>query len=286
MEAGSSLVPEDAEGPRAPLTPEADAFHRQRTGAGGLSFLATASAEELIARCPGVVALLPRIRAALMAQSENGAGLLFDLGAFNADDLKLIGEVMGEGEVAGTVALPDGVVAQIGESVFAGLWRVRFMAASGELLADYAEVSAVPQAVRRAAAMTLPEVAFGALPEGAMNVGPVLVEISDRARRHMAGAPNHVISLSLLPMSEVDIAFLMQSLGTGPVRLFTRGYGRCLIQASAVHNVWSVQFFNAADTMLLDTIEIGDVPEVARAAVEDFRESAGRLGEIEEAYFQ
>jgi hydrogenase-1 operon protein HyaF len=50
--------------------------------------------------------------------------------------------------------------------------------------------------------------------------------------------------------------------------------------------VWSVQFFNTMDTILLDTVEIGDVPIVACAAEEDFRDSAERLREIEDAYFR
>jgi hydrogenase-1 operon protein HyaF len=46
-----------------------------------------------------------------------------------------------------------------------------------------------------------------------------------------------------------------------------------------------VQFFNATDAIILDTLEIGEVPAAARAAEEDFRDSAERLREIHEAYF-
>ncbi|WP_237154049.1 hydrogenase expression/formation protein [Oryzibacter oryziterrae] len=256
------------------------------TGTGALSFLATSNAAALIARCPAIADMLPKITAALEVQSETAPGILFDLSPLNPDEALLITEVLGEGEVAATVALPDGVVAQIQESVFAGLWRVRFTSATGELLADYAEVSAVPQAIRRAAAMTLPELSIGDAPAGLMNAMPVLTEIADRARRYEPDAPSHTISLTLLPMSPEDIEFLMASLGTGPVRIVSRGYGTCRVQATAIHNVWSVQFFNAMDTLLLDTLEIGGVPVVASAAEEDFRDSAERLREIEEAYFR
>ena len=70
------------------------------------------------------------------------------------------------------------------------------------------------------------------------------------------------------------------------MRIVSRGYGTCRIQATAIHNVWSVQFFNVMDAMLLDTIEIGDVPVTAQAAEADFRDSAVRLREIEVAYFK
>lgn len=256
------------------------------TGTGTLAFLATVDAEALIARCPGVARLMPEIAAALDRQTAAAPGILFDLATLGEEETRLISEILGEGEVAATVALPDGVVAQISESIFAGLWRVRFVGADGGLLADYAEVSAVPQAVRRAATMTLPHVNIGDIPDGVMNAPPVLHEIAARAARYRPDQPNHVISLTLLPMLPDDIALLTDRLGNGPVRIVSRGYGTCRIQATAIHNVWSVQFFNVMDAMLLDTIEIGDVPVTAQAAEADFRDSAVRLREIEEAYFK
>jgi hydrogenase-1 operon protein HyaF len=58
------------------------------------------------------------------------------------------------------------------------------------------------------------------------------------------------------------------------------------VLATGLRDVWSVQFRNAMDTTILDTLEIGDVPAAARAANEDFQDSAERLGEIIEAYFR
>jgi hydrogenase-1 operon protein HyaF len=275
------VAPEWAESPVV-LQPDSGGARR----AGALSFLATTGAEAMVARCPGVAALLPRLVAALEQQTASAPGLLFDLAVFGAEEVALISDVLGEGEVSAVAALPDGVVAQVQESVLAGLWRVRFTDAGGQVIADYAEVSAIPQVVRRAAAMTLPELAIGEAPEGAMNVMPVLAEIRDRARRRLPGDAAHTISLSLLPMTPEDIGFLQASLGAGPVRIVSHGYGSCRIQATAVHGVWSVQFFNSMDTILLDTVEIGDVPIVACAAEEDFRDSAVRLREIEDAYFR
>lgn len=263
-----------------------DSAPRQTTGTGALAFLATSDAEAMIARCPGVAKLLPEIAAALDRQTAEAPGILFDLSVLTDEERLLVTEVFGEGEVAATVALPDGVVAEIGESVFAGLWRVRFVGVDNQLIADYAEVSAIPQAIRRAAGMTLPRLDIGDLPEGIMNAPPVLSEIAERAANHRPGAPNHVISLTLLPMLPEDIDLIVDRLGNGPVKIVSRGYGTCRIQATAIHNVWSVQFFNVMDAILLDTIEIGDVPVVAQAAEEDFRDAAVRLKEIEEAYFR
>ena len=256
------------------------------TGAGTISFLATSSAEELIARCPKVAALLPVLVTALETQEPGVAGQLFDLSGYGPDEMELIGQVMGEGEVSATVALPEGVVAQVQESVMAGLWRVRFTDAEGKLVADYLEVAEIPAAVERAAAMTRVLDELPPAPVGAMNVMPLMTEIRDRALGHQPGAPSHTVTFSLFPMSEADMSFLQETLGPGPVQMLSRGYGTCRIVATGVRNVWSVQFFNAMDTIVLDTLEIGDVPVTARAAVEDFRDSAERLKEIEEAYFR
>ncbi|MDX1812887.1 MAG: hydrogenase expression/formation C-terminal domain-containing protein, partial [Gammaproteobacteria bacterium] len=49
-------------------------------------------------------------------------------------------------------------------------------------------------------------------------------------------------------------------------------------------NVWWVQYFNSQDTLILNTLEITKVPEVACAGDEDIADSAQRLNEILEVY--
>ncbi|CAH2604209.1 Hydrogenase expression/formation protein HupH [Rhodovastum atsumiense] len=256
-----------------------------RIASGAGSILATAGQQDLAARCPRVAALLPQLAEALAAHASTMAGRLFDLTDFSADETALIGEVLGEGEVSGMAALPDGIVAQVQESVLAGLWRVRFQGPGGGCVADYLEVAAVPEAVCRAALLTRTGLEVGVPPEGTMNVLPVLAEIRDHAARHQPGAPPHVINFTLLPMTEADMGFLQASLGEGPVMLFSRGYGACRVVATGLRHVWSVQYFNTAGVVVLDTLEIGDVPEAVLAATEDFRESATRLLEMAEACF-
>jgi hydrogenase-1 operon protein HyaF len=250
------------------------------------SFLATAESEAAIRLCPRVAALLPDIAASLAGQTAGAPGRLFDITDFAAAETHLIGEVLGEGEVAATVALPDGIVAQVQESVLAGLWRVRFQGADGCLAADYLEVGAVPEAVRRGALLTAPALALASPPAGAMNVMPLLAEIGDRMARWRKGDDAHVINFSLLPMTPEDMAFLQATLGRGPVAFVSRGYGACRVVATGARHVWSVQYLNAMDTIILDTLEIVDVPAAVLAADEDFHDSAVRLREIEEAYFR
>jgi len=253
-------------------------------GRNGLSFLATAAAAEAIAACPRAAALLPQLAEALAVQKASDPGQLFDITDYDGDDLELIGQVLGQGEVSGAAALPDGVTAEIQEATVAGLWRVRFFDASRRLAADYLEIAGIPEIVRRAASLGAERLAFGASPPGAMNVMPLLAEINERMSQPVGSTP-HVINFSLLPMNDVDMTFLQQTLGEGSVQLLSRGYGTCKVTATGARNVWSVQFFNATDAIILDTLEIGDVPSAACAAEEDFRDSAERLREIHEAYF-
>ncbi len=289
MKAGFWVAPEGAEEAMTimpigydPLVDEA----KNRTASGAVSILATGNAEDLIARCPRVAKMLPEIAEALDAQKEFELGKLFDLTDFSEDELTLLEGVLGEGEVAGMVTLPQGVGAQIQESTLAGLWRVRFTDMDGKLVADYLEVSRLPEVAKRAALVNTQKLEYGAPPPGAMNVMPLLKEVESRAEAHMQGQPSHTITFTLLPMSPVDMRFLQDCLGPGAVRLVSKGYGSCRVLSTATKNVWSVQFFNVMDQIILDTLEIGDAPAVACAAEEDFRDSAERLREIDEAYFK
>ena len=284
MKAGFWVAPEGADNAMTIMPLDLDA---PRTGpaSGAVSFLATASGEALARRCAHAAALLPEIAAALDGQRSSAPGRLFDLTELGAEDRELIDQVLGEGEVSGLVALPDGLIAQIQEATMAGLWRVRFQNAEGALVADYLEAASVPEVVKRAAIVNARDVEIGAPPAGAMNVMPVLVEIAERSARHTPGAPSHIVNFSLLPMSPEDMAHLQRQLGAGAVRLSSRGYGTSRVLSTAVRNVWSVQYLNSMDAVILDTLEIGDPPGAICAADEDFRDSAERLREIHDAYF-
>lgn len=249
-------------------------------------FLATLDGEAMIQRATQARDLLPRLVEALDAQSAAAKGVAFDVTDFAEADAKILGEVLGEGEVMGVAALPNGVLAQIAEATMTGVWRVRFTDADGALIADYVEVGAVPQAVREACAATSANFPIDEPPAGAMNVKPVLAEIRDRIRSGEEMEEPRVINLSLLPMTPEDIAFLQTTLGQGPVRLVSRGYGHCRVTATGARDVWSVQFTNAMDTIVLDTLEICAVPAAVLADDCDFRDAARRLKDMAEAYFQ
>jgi len=287
MKAGFWMAPEGAEQPINVFPIGEDSLNASGgslTASGALAKLATLDSAELAKQCPNAIDLLSRVAAAIAGQKTDAPTQLFRLGDLNDLERKLIADVLGEGEVAGVVALPDGSLVQIQESVLAGIWRVRLETDAAH---EYLEVGAIPEIVRRAAAdLTAEDFEIGQAPEDAMNVLPVLAEIRERALAWRPGLRSRVINFSLLPMNPVDMSFLQQTIKNGPIQLVSRGYGNCRVFSTGTRNVWSVQFFNAMDNIILDTLEVGGVPTVALAANEDFEDSAERLKEIIEAYFK
>lgn len=188
--------------------------------------------------------------------------------------VRLLNETLGEGEVSARL----GNHTEVQETAFAGLWRVRRRGPDGEPTGDRLEACPIPDAVRRAARGAR-RVAVPAPPPELMNAPALLAEIQDRAVRLRARGETHVINFSLLPMSPEDLAYLDLALGRGRVSLLSRGYGNCRITATALDGVWWVQYFNAADTLILNTLEITALPEAALAAPEDLADSRERLAE-------
>jgi hydrogenase-1 operon protein HyaF len=229
------------------------------------------------------IRVLSRIAPALAAYEVGGPTPKLDIEGLDRGNRELIDQVLGEGEVVITVSGP--VEARINESVLTGVWRVKTLDGAGRESAYHIEIADIPDAVRRAAVEgALDDLSIGTPPEGAMNVMPVLAEIRERMERHRPGSPAYVLNLSYLPMTPADTAFLQETLGRGSLRMVSRGYGACRIEATRRRHVWLVRFLDSQDMVILDTVEIGGVPALVLAAREDFEDSAERLKDILEAY--
>jgi hydrogenase-1 operon protein HyaF len=191
----------------------------------------------------------------------------------------LIVSMLGDGEVAARVG-----PARIQETALQGVWLVDDGA--GALSLEVADVpSLLRDAVRAGTPVLVPPMP-DTLPEGVMNVAPILAEIRDHMARLEAGeAGDHEINLTLLPVTPTDHAVLARVLGVGTVDILSRGYGNCRAFTCALRHVWRIQFFNSEDTRILDLLHIGEVPVAARATEEDIAESADRLRELIGAYF-
>jgi hydrogenase-1 operon protein HyaF len=201
-----------------------------------------------------------------------------DLVGLTPDVLRVLDETLGEGEVAAIVEA--GAQIRIQETVFSGVWRQQHLD-GGVRVHDYLLAAPIPPvlgllAVERAA----PALPALPLPAGAMNVPALLHELQEAMDRSAPGVPAHVINLTLLPLSPEDGAHLDRLLDGGSVVILSRGFGNCRISSTAARNVWRVQYFNNMQTLILNTIEVVDMPLVAIAAPEDIAETRGRLAEL------
>jgi hydrogenase-1 operon protein HyaF len=201
------------------------------------------------------------------------------LGEIDAANLALVNQVLGEGEVSARID-HDGVTL-IQEAVFAGVWRC--VRKQGErVLLDMVSVGPVPSGLVAAAIAGAGDGTglAAALPAGVMNAPSILAELADHVARWRPGMPAHVINLSLLPLSPPDRQALDGRIGAGSVLILSRGYGNCRISSTGVPNCWRVVYYNSQDEIILDTLEVVDIPEVACAAPEDLADSHERLSEV------
>ncbi len=185
-------------------------------------------------------------------------------------------EMLGEGEVQGSLAL-DGVEYSLSESVLPGLWRI-----AGSDGSEWLEVGAVPAiAVAASSSLRRAPIALPTLVPGVMNGLAVLAEINEHAANwHDQIATNRVLNFTLLPMSPGDQQLLIDVLGRADLVLESGGFGICRVMATTVRHVWAVQYVNAMGNTILDTIEVGRMPDAILAASQDIEDSAKRFDEI------
>ena len=239
--------------------------------------------EEIAAHGAAKAALqaVERALAEVLADGENRSVTLADL---SLEDRALVNSVLGEGEVSACVQADAGEdrTVQIQESVYAGIWRVLHM--RGDVVVhDTVEIGTIPRILEDVAHQDVRESMerwSGPLPPNVQNAPLLLGEIEDQFTQWQAGQAAYVVNLTLLPMSNEDIGFMDHHLGTGRVLILSRGYGNCRITNCRVPNTWRVVYYNSQDVVILNTVEIGALPDVARAAREDLEDTQHRFREV------
>ena len=241
----------------------------------------------------GASEVLPLLRSMVAALAEDPSpepSLVFPVDALGADAHRLLAQVMGEGEVSAQIVparetgANTGALVRIQESRYPGVWRVIVDSASGERLDDRIEIGAIPAAI-------LHETQYsgstqGTVPDASnhdlMNAPSIATEIVAAQARAIGrhGAGSHVINFSLLPVTPADIEWLDRMLGTGPVGLFSTGYGKCTVIATGWRYVWRVRYFDGSNRVLLDTLDITRIPEVVVASAEDLADSLRHLRDL------
>lgn len=232
---------------------------------------------EDIAALSEALAMLAEMAVACEVVAQGAPTVNFDLATLSTAARKVMADALGQGEVSMKIRGLPAVMVQ--ESVFAGVWM---LLAAGM---DIVEIGPVPQlALGRAHMPHSP--AVGVLAKrvaGLANAPAILAELVDKSLTRRAGDMAHVVNLSLLPHTPEDLDWLSEALGEGAVTVLSRGYGNCRVTACAQAHVWKVQFFNSMDTLILDTYEVCEMPEVALAAAEDLQDSALRIRDVIEA---
>jgi hydrogenase-1 operon protein HyaF len=191
----------------------------------------------------------------------------------------IVDQMLGDGEVS--VQVTGERTLHVQESVFTGLWRVVELDRAGRLAADWLEVAPLPAAVLAATRDGARDALLPVeIPAGAMNSPALLHELAAHLSARRPGDAPHVLNLTLFPMTPEDHHVLERALPVGNVAIISRGFGNCRVTSTLARGIWRVQYFNSMNTLILNTIEVVDVPEVALAAPEDLDDTRERLAEL------
>jgi len=222
--------------------------------------------------------------AALDGYEPGGEPALADLSALDAQSRDVVNQILGEGEVS--IVCDGQVRARTQESVLAGVWRTLFFDSDDRVLCDLLEVAGVSKVVDFAAAGSAAvDISAEGVGSELANALPILVELQSQHEQYMDGGTPHSINLTLLPLSEPELEFIDQRLGRGPVDILSRAYGKCEVISTQTAGIWWVRYYNSMGVLILNMLEVVDVPDVVKAAPEDLVDSAARLKEILEPYW-
>ena len=90
----------------------------------------------------------------------------------------------------------------------------------------------------------------------------------------------HAVRLDHNRVHAIASRDIAEAVGEGSTTILSRGYGACRIESTALPDIWRGRFFNAMDTLILDTFEAAVTPEAALAAPEDLADSAERILDV------
>lgn len=241
---------------------------------------------ETVQHLQGAKAVTDWISQALANYRVGGDALIADISSLDPGSRELVNQILGEGEVSLTYTEND-VRVRMQEAVLAGIWRTFYLDSNGHVSRDLIEICDVPVLARRVPdANKAAQLPRQSAPEDVMNAMPLLSELHEHVTTWKAGDAGRVINLTLLPLSEGDIYFLGETLGSGPVETLSRGYGDCKISSTAYPGIWWVRYTNSMGTLILNTLETTDIPSVACAAQEDLDDSRMRFAELLEPYWK
>ena len=249
-----------------------------------------------MASCPHAMSVLNTLQTMLERYRVGQNTEVLPLNEMPDADLEMLNQILGEGEVSVLLVLGKQRQIRIQETVMAGVWRLREVL-SDQTVRESLEVADIPVAVRQFAFIAADKaIDLSTIPKSVLNAPSVLVELAEASASYsrkkttdllVSEANDYpVVNLTLLPFSPEDHTVLNEQLGMGSVTMLSRGYGNCRITSTQIPGIWRVQYFNSTDNLILDTLEVIDIPLVACAAQEDVEDSAERLNEIREVFLE
>ncbi|GEM_PF-6906634 len=240
------------------------------------------------------MALLHDIHYALLMFNEDSRYNQFDLCALSLHSREFIDDIIGAGEIYATLQIEKGDIKhiEIQESSIPGVWRIKHINHLDKVGTDYLEVTTFPTAIlSKCHALnnkeTLEEQLSHDQPIDLMlqdavnhNKHALLNELNYRGKNYNSSDETFVINLTASSMNDGELEELANQLGVGQVDLYSKAYGNCQISATSCVNTWWIKYFDAQENVMLETLEIVDIPTIASSSYRDIALSAMRLKNI------
>ncbi|WP_019627267.1 hydrogenase expression/formation C-terminal domain-containing protein [Thioalkalivibrio sp. ALJT] len=120
----------------------------------------------------------------------------------------------------------------------------------------------------------------GPQPDAGLNTAMVMAllqEIATHLNDVANGGERQVVELGNLPLSDADIVLLEQKLGRGEVHATVSAAGPSEIYETTFPGLWWVKYFNDAESLVSQQLEIGPAPMILEAHRVDIEDSAQRF---------
>ena len=111
------------------------------------------------------------------------------------------------------------------------------------------------------------------------NARPILHEIRHALARLLESGEETILDLRSLPLSDLDLDYLVEQLGVGELECRLDALGRSLIQETTYHGVWLVTHYNTSERTIGRFVEVTFVPAILKSDPIDIRSDLDRLTE-------
>lgn len=112
------------------------------------------------------------------------------------------------------------------------------------------------------------------------NALPLLRELLEGVRRLLAGGDPLAIDLTALPLTPADLDWLRARLGEGEVTITLRAGGESTLDETACRGVWWITHRNEQGVVTAQFLEVAQVPELARADLQDVKNGQDYLEQL------